>query len=203
MQMLNMEKFVVQELQVPKKQMENVRDDLRKDIKLMNAEHKKHHDETSCEMAILRQAARTSEGKVDIGLTNNQKHLKKVVDELTFKINSGQEEILSQIKELASADTVTRGQGQDAEIVNVKDSVNKLEDVMTSFDKHLTDVKEEVKIIPVLFKTMLEIVRALNATFGEEVVREPHPPNKEDKHDESDEGKEKPVKQRAARRTKK
>jgi hypothetical protein len=198
-QMLNLEKFVVQELQAPREQMVIVRNELKEDMNRMAAAHNKHHDETSCEMAILREAVKSNAGKVDICLTNNQKHLTKTVDDLTFKVNSGQDEILSHLKEIQNAvtDVPPRPDGTAAEIVGLKETVNNLESVMHSFDKHLTDVKADIDLVPVLYETMLEIVRALNSTLGEEVVPEPttNPVGKEDTVQ--------PAKQRAARRCKK
>jgi vacuolar-type H+-ATPase subunit I/STV1 len=198
-QMLNLEKFVVQELQAPREQMVIVRNELKEDMNRMAAAHNKHHDETSCEMAILREAVKSNAGKVDICLTNNQKHLTKTVDDLTFKVNSGQDEILSHLKEIQNAvtDVPPRPDGTAAEIVGLKETVNNLESVMHSFDKHLTDVKADIDLVPVLYETMLEIVRALNSTLGEEVVPEPTT-NLVGKEDTVQ-----PAKQRAARRCKK
>jgi methyl-accepting chemotaxis protein len=197
-QMLNLEKFVVQELQGPREQMQLVRNELKEDMKRMAAAHNKHHDETSCEMAILREAVKTNAGKVDICLTNNQKHLTKTVDDLTFKINSGQDEILSHVKEIENAvtDIPPRPEGTAAEIVELKETINNFENVMHSFDKHLTDVKADIELVPVLYETMLEIVRALNTTLGEEVVPEPSINTVEKSTVQ-------PTKQRAARRCKK
>jgi methyl-accepting chemotaxis protein len=198
-QMLNLEKFVVQELQGPREQMQLVRNELKEDMKRMATAHNKHHDETSCEMAILREAVKTNAGKVDICLTNNQKHLTQTVDDLTFKINSGQDEILSHVKEIENAITdIPHGrEGTAAEIVELKETVNNLEKVMHSFDKHLTDVKADIDVVPVLYETMLEIVRALNTTLGEEVVPEPSI------NTVDNESTVQPTKQRAARRCKK
>jgi hypothetical protein len=118
-QMLNLEKFVIQELQGPREQMQLVRNELKEDMKWMATAHNKHHDKTSCEMAILREAIKMNAVKVDICLTNNQKHLTKMVDDLMFKINSGQDEILSHVKEIQNAimDIPPCPEGTAAEIV--------------------------------------------------------------------------------------
>jgi hypothetical protein len=205
-QQLQLEKFVVQELQLPKQQMEFVRDDLTKKMNLMSKEHKKHHDETSCEFAILRQEVKVNAGKLDIGLANNHKFLKETTSDLAFKINSGQDEILSNVKDLStfmSEDKTHNGKNTDSEIALIKESVSGLQDVMHSFDKHLTDIKGEVVVVHELYHTMIEIVRALNATFGEEVVQEPPEPGDTQESANEAENPEKPAKQRAARRTKK
>jgi hypothetical protein len=43
---------------------------------------------------------------------------------------------------------------------------------MHSFDKHLTDVKPDINLVLILYKTILRIIRALNTTLGEEVLPE-------------------------------
>jgi hypothetical protein len=77
------------------------------------------------------------------------------------------------IKEIQNA--ITCPHGTATEIVELKETVNNLESVMHSFDKHLMDVKAEIDLVPpVLYKTMLKIVCALNKILGEEVVPEPN-----------------------------
>jgi hypothetical protein len=125
---------------------------------------------------------------LDMKQDHNVKHFEKVLNRSvsdfnkalennSFKINSGQNEILSTMKEHDK--TLYEIHDCQQQFKNVESEVKSMGEVLKSFDSHITDLKNAVYLIPQLHTTMEKIVQVMNATLGEDLI-EPQDTNSND-----------------------
>ena len=133
------------------------------------------------EVNELRAATDHNTKHFEMSMVNSHKANRQLLKEHQNNTNVGQAEILSVLGDTVTAmselsEKLTKNinlndnDGSDTTSLMVK--VSELESVMKSFDGHITDMKGEIKLIPVLHKTMKEIVYVMNTTLGEELIRE-------------------------------
>jgi hypothetical protein len=147
----------------------------------------------------------------EVTLINANKGFKQVLKQCEHNNNVGNAEILSVLGDTTSAvnelaksfnGKASLEKGSDEASSTLIGTVSELEAVVKSLDCHISDIKEEIKLIPRLHKTMNEIVYVMNSTMGEELIKE-HDEDEDMVMKENQETNNKPVnvpKQRAARR---
>jgi hypothetical protein len=119
---------------------------------------------------------------LDMKTDHNTKHFEKVLhksvtdfnqalQDKSFNINSGQNEILSIMKDHDK--TLSEISNSQEKIINIERQVKNMGEVLDSFDSHITELKTAMSLIPHLHKTMKDIVDVMNTTLGEELIETP------------------------------
>jgi hypothetical protein len=112
----------------------------------------------------------------EVTLINANKGFKQVLKQCEHNTNVGNAEILSVLGDTTSAvnelaksfnGKASLEKGSDEASSTLIGTVSELGAVVKSLDCHISDIKEEIKLIPHLHKTMNEIVYVMNSTMGE------------------------------------
>jgi hypothetical protein len=145
----------------------------------------------------------------EMALLMAQKANKQLIKESVHNMNGANAKILSVLGGVvASVNALSKrlgdtNSGNQGEIDAMKEKVTEHEAVMKLFDGHLSNLLQEVSLIPKLHHTMMEIVYIMNSMMGEELIKEDDNGNDDDKMmtDNANNNPPAPItKQRAARR---